>query len=223
MIRLLSVALVLIGSLANAQTPFPARIVEAGQTVVVPKGDYVLSKQVVVRAGGKLVLEAGCNVSVAGLGLPVQVYGAFEANGTAAEPVTFGPDASGVCGTLQTYGSRLVRSSVQATYLEWTTTLNGNCLFLSACDYSLVSCKITNKSTAAKRACVASVADSVGVIFDCMLDGSGDALTTPCAAVVVGNGVGQSDKVQLIDTLIINASDPISIRKNFALVSGVIE
>lgn len=55
----LSVAMLVFGSVASAQTPFPVRTVLAGQTVTVPKGNYTMSQQVVIRAGGTLILEAG--------------------------------------------------------------------------------------------------------------------------------------------------------------------
>jgi hypothetical protein len=220
----LSVALALVGSVASAQTPFPARFVESGQTVTVPKGNYTMSQQVVIRAGGTLILEAGVNVRVSNLGLPMQIYGALIVNGTASDPVVVGPDALGVCGTLQTYASPASRPSIQATYLDWTTTRNSNALFLSACDFAISNSKITSKATAAaNRTCVAAVGGSVGSLFNCMLDGANDLIAKPSVGVAIGNGTSQSDAVELMETLIINTTDPLKIRKQFALVSGSIE
>jgi hypothetical protein len=220
----LSVALALVGSVASAQTPFPARFVEAGQVVTVPKGNYTMSQQVVIRAGGTLILDAGVNVRVSNLGLPMQVYGALIVNGTASEPVVVGPDALGVCGTLQTYASPTSRPSIQATCLDWTTTRNSNALFLSACDFAISNSKITSKATAAaNRTCVAAVGGSVGTLSSCMLDGANDLIAKPSVGVAIGNGTNQSDAVEMIETLIINTTDPLKIRKQFALVSGSIE
>jgi len=67
--------LALASSLVSAQTPLPVRFVEAGQTVTVPKGNYLQTQEVIVRKGGALILEAGVTIQVKGLGLPMQVYG----------------------------------------------------------------------------------------------------------------------------------------------------
>lgn len=220
----LSAVVCLFGCVANAQTPFPARFVESGQVVTVQKGNYTLSQQVVVRAGGKLVLEAGCNVSVVGLGLPIQVYGVLQVDGTAAEPVVVGPAAGSDCGTIQTYGSVSSRPSIQATYLDWTTNKNSNAVFLSACDFSMTNCKITNRSAAAaSRVCVAAVGGSSGMLSNCLLDGSNDLMPKASTGLAIGNGTSQADAVQLAETLIINTTDPVKIRKQFALISGSIE
>jgi len=220
----LSVCACLFGSVASAQTPFPARFVDAGKVVTVPKGNYTMTQQVVIRAGGTLILQAGVNVQVSNLGLPMQVYGALIINGTASDPVVVGPDASGVCGTLQTYASPTSRPSIQATYLDWTTTKNSNALFLSACDFTIINSKITSKATAAaNRTCVAAVGGSVGSLSNCMLDGCNDTIAKPSVGLSIGNGTSQSDAVELMETLIINTTDPLKIRKQFALVSGVVE
>jgi len=132
---ILSVALALVGSAASAQTPFPVRTVLAGQVVTVPKGEYLLTRQAVVRVGGKLILEAGVSIKVQ-IGLPIQVYGEMEIRGTALEPVTIAPDALGICGTIAVYptvGSP--RPKLTATYLDLTHTLNSTSLFLSGCDF----------------------------------------------------------------------------------------
>jgi len=177
----LSVCACLFGSVASAQTPFPARFVDAGKVVTVPKGNYTMTQQVVIRAGGTLILQAGVNVQVSNLGLPMQVYGALIINGTASDPVVVGPDASGVCGTLQTYASPTSRPSIQATYLDWTTTKNSNALFLSACDFTIINSKITSKATAAaNRTCVAAVGGSVGSLSNCMLDACNETVKTLC-------------------------------------------
>jgi len=220
----LSSVVCLFGSVASAQAPFPARFVEAGQTVTVLKGNYTMTQQVVIRAGGTLVLEAGVNVRVNNLGLPMQIYGALVVNGTASDPVVVGPDALGVCGTLQTFASPTSRPSIQATYLDWTTTRNSNALFLSACDFAISNSKITNKATAAaNRTCVAAVGGSVGSLSNCMLDGANDLIAKPSVGVAIGNGTSQIDAVELVETLVINTADPLKIRKQFALVSGSIE
>jgi len=216
----LSAVVCLFGCVANAQTPFPARFVESGQVVTVPKGNYTMSQQVVVRAGGKLVIEAGSVIKVAGLGLPIQVYGVLQVNGTAAEPVSMGPDASGICGTIQTYGSAGARSAIQASYFDLTTTRNSNSLFLSFCDFELVGCKITNKSTTASRVCLALANASKGIVSSSFIDGCNDQLATRSTGVSLASG---ATAIDLLETIIANTTDPMKISKQFVLVSGSIE
>jgi hypothetical protein len=224
MVRFVLFAVVcLFGCVANAQTPFPARFVENGQTVTVPKGNYTMTQQVVVRSGGTLIIEAGTNVEVSGLGLPFQVYGTFVVNGTASEPVTVSPDSLGVCGTLQTYGSSSSRSSVQISYLDWTTTRNSNAMFLTACDFTISNSKITSKATTpANRVCVAVVGGSVGTLDNCLLDGANDLVGKKSSGIVVGNGLN-TESVTLLEILVMNTTDPVKISKQFALINGSIE
>jgi hypothetical protein len=56
-----------------------------------------------------------------------------------------------------------------------------------------------------------------------MLDGVNDLIAKPSVGVAIGNGTNQGDAVEMIETLIINTTDPLKIRKQFALVSGSIE
>jgi len=194
-----------------------------GQTVTVPKGNYTMTQQVVVRSGGTLIIEAGTNVEVSGLGLPFQVYGTFVVNGTASEPVTVSPDSLGVCGTLQTYGSSSSRSSVQISYLDWTTTRNSNAMFLTACDFTISNSKITSKATTpANRVCVAVVGGSVGTLDNCLLDGANDLVGKKSSGIVVGNGLN-TESVTLLEILVMNTTDPVKISKQFALINGSIE
>ena len=56
-----------------------------------------------------------------------------------------------------------------------------------------------------------------------MLDGSNQDILTASAGLVIGNGNVQTDVVELFETVIANTTDPIRVRKQYALVSGVIE
>jgi len=216
---ILSVALLVFGSVASAQTPFPVRTVLAGQVVTVPKGDYLLTRQAVVRVGGKLILEAGVSIKVQ-IGLPIQVYGEMEIRGTSLEPVTIAPDALGVCGTIAVYptvGSP--RPKLTATYLDLTHTLNSTSLFLSGCDFAISNSRVANLSTASSRICVAVTNGASGVLSSCFLDGCKDRLTTPAVGVTVDSSTASVD---LLETIIAN-SDMIRSGKQFTLISGSIE
>ena len=216
---ILSVALALVCSVASAQTPFPVRTVLAGQVVTVPKGDYLLTKQAVVKLGGKLILEAGVNIKVQ-IGLPIINYGELDIRGTSSEPVTIWPDALGICGTIAVYptvGSP--RPKLTATYLDLTHTLSSTSLLLSGADFSISNSRITNLSTASSRICVAVANGASGVLSSCFLDGCKDRLATPVVGVTVDSS---SASVDLIETIIAN-SDLIRSGKQFTLVSGSIE
>ena len=209
--------LALASSLVSAQTPLPVRFVEAGQTVTVPAGNYLQTKEVVVRKGGTLILEAGVNIKVKGLGLPMQIYGSLAVRGTEAEPVVVGPDAAGVCGTLAAYPSADgSRPQVLVDYLEWGTTLNSNCLFLSKCDFDISnSVFLSNGATSTNRSCVQAVNGSVGTISDCLLECvKGPGVTTN------GIVIGATDSVDFWEVTTVGCGNPIKINKNIATITG---
>ena len=210
--------LALASSLVSAQTPLPVRFVEAGQTVTVPKGNYLQPQEVIVRKGGALILEAGVNIQVKGLGLPMQVYGSLSVNGTEAEPVVVGPDAAGVCGTLAAYpSSDGTRSSITVDHLDWTTTLNSNCLFLSKCDFAIANSVFWSGGVSStNRACIQATNDSAGSVNDCLLE---------CvkATGVTTNGIvvaGSSTAVDMWNVTTFNCTHPVRINKDLALVTG---
>lgn len=207
-----------------AQTPFPVRFVEAGQTVTVPKGDYVLSRDVIVRQGGTLILEAGARVRVSGLGVPVQVYGTLEVRGTAADPVVIEPDASGICGTIAAYWVSGARPRVIANYLQLTTTKNSNSMLLSFAEFAISNSLIENRSTSTSRVCILAGNNAVGSISDSYLKCLDDGIAET-AGVVIGNGSAsrQADDVELVNVITEDCKDPIRIRKKFALISGTIQ
>jgi hypothetical protein len=215
----LSAVVCLFGCVANAQTPFPVRTVLAGETATVPSGDYVLTKQVAVRVGGKLILEPGVKIRVQ-ISLPISVYGEIDIRGTAADPVVIVPDAVGSCGTIAVFPTAgAVRPKFTATGLDLTHTKDSTSLFLSGCDFAISNSRVTNLSTAANRACVAVVNGSAGVLSGCYLDGSKDKLTTPVVGVTVDSSTASVD---LVETIIANG-DLIRSGKQFTLVSGSIE
>jgi hypothetical protein len=220
MIRfVLSVVCALFVSVASAQTPFPARNVLNGQTVVVPKGNYTLSQQVSVQVGGTLVIEAGTNISVVGLGLPVQVYGTLDVRGTSAEPVTMGPDASGICGTIAAYPTvGQPRPRITASYFDLITTRNTNSLFLSGCDFAISDSKITNRSTAASRVCVAVANNAAGVLSSCFIDGCTDTLKTSVVGISLNSTASSCEYLDTIFAVqvILKSSKPFTVASGLA-------
>ena len=201
-----------------AQSPLPVRFVEAGQTVTVPAGSYLQTQQVVVRKGGVLVLEAGVNIQVKGLGLPMQVYGSLDVRGTEAEPVVVGPDAAGVCGTLAAYPSADgTRPQVTVNYLGWTTTQNSNCMFLSKCDFAVAnSVFLSGGVSSTNRICIQATNESAGSVSDCLLE---------CvkATGITTNGIvvaGSSAAVDLWNVTTVGCDNPLEINKNIATITG---
>lgn len=209
-----------------AQDPFPVRSVAAGQVVRVAKGNYLLTAQCNIQPGGKLVIEAGASIKVDGPGIVFNNRGSLEIAGTAADPVRVWSDPGKDCGSLFCPWTSGPRPQVSINHLDWTTTLNSNCLFLQATDFTIANSRITNRSRSISqnnRVCVAANSGSVGTISGCFLDGSNQDILTASAGLVIGNGNVQADVVELFETVIANTTDPIRVRKQFALVSGVIE
>jgi hypothetical protein len=218
----LSVVACLFGCVANAQTPFPARVVEAGQTVVVPKGDYTLSQPVVVRFGGTLVIESGSTIEVAPLGVPFQVWGSLRMVGSAAEPVVIKPIGSGVVGQITTYSSMQRRPSVELRYVEMTTTKTNNyeVIYLDRADFVIEGCKLSISQGIASRSVLRVINGSAGSIASSLLDGQSDIDGAVSVGVTIGATAGT---VQFAEMLIANTTTPVKIDKQFALVSGSIE
>jgi hypothetical protein len=218
----LSVALALFGSVASAQTPFPARVVEAGQTVTVPKGSYTLSQPVVVRFGGTLVVEAGSTIEAAPLGVPFQVWGNLRMLGSAAEPVVIKPIGSGVVGQITTYSTMQRRPSIELRYVEMTTTKTNNyeVIYLDRCDFLIEGCKLSISQGIANRSVLRIVNSSAGSIASTLLDGQSELDGAASVGVTIGANAGT---VQFAEMLVSNATTPVKIDKQFALVSGSIE
>jgi hypothetical protein len=218
----LSVMLALVGSVASAQTPFPVRVVEAGQTVTVPKGSYTLSQPVVVRFGGTLVVEAGSTIEVAPLGVPFQVFGNLRMLGSAAEPVVVKPIGGGVVGQITTYSSMQRRPSVELRYVEMTTTRNTNyeVIYLDRCDFAIEGCKLSISQGITNRSVLRIVNGSAGSIASTLLDGQSDLDGAASVGVTIGATAGA---VQFNEVLVSNATTPVKIDKQFALVSGSVE
>ena len=204
---------------AFGQSPLPVRFVEAGQTVKIPKGSYLQTKEVVVRKGGALVLEAGVNIQVKGLGLPIQVYGSLDVRGTEAEPVVVSPDAAGVCGTLAAYpSSDGTRPQITIDYLDWTTTLNSNCLFLSKSDFAVAnSVFLSSGASSANRVCITAANGAVGSVSDCWLEClKGPGVTTN------GIVIGATDSVDFWEVTTAGCDNPLKINKPVAKVTAIV-
>jgi hypothetical protein len=218
----LSAVVCLFCSVASAQTAFPVRVVEAGQTITVPKGNYTLTQPVVVKFGGTLAIEAGSTIEVAPLGVPFQVWGNLRMLGSAAEPVVIKPIGSGVVGQITTYSSMQKRPSVELRYVDMTTTKTNNyeVIYLDRADFLIEGCKLSISRGIANRSVLRIVNGSAGSIASTLLDGQSDLDGAASVGLTLGATAGT---VQLAEVLISNATTPVKIDKKFALVSGSIE
>ena len=212
--------LLLVGSVA-AQTPFPARNVLSGQAVVVPKGDYLLTVQCNIQPGGKLTVEAGTTIKVDGPGIVFNNRGILEISGTQEEPIRVFSDPGKNCGTLFCPWSSGLRPQLSVNHLDWTSTINANCFFLQATDFSIANSRITNRAvtTAANRVCIALNTGSVGTVSLCYLDGCSPEVPKPS----VGLAVNQNDVVETFDIVIDRTTTPVLIRKPVVFFTGAIE
>jgi len=220
MVRTLCVFLFLASSVM-AQTPFPIRNVVAGQVATVPKGDYLLTIQCNIQPGGKLVIEAGSVIKVDGPGIVFNNRGILEINGTDTEPVQVSPLPGKNCGTLFCAWTSGQRPQVSVSYLDWTSTVNANCLFLQATDFTISNSKITNRAvtTASTRVCVSLNSGSAGLISGSILDGCSPEIAKPSKGLVVNS----NDVVDLLNVVINRTTEPVDINKSSTLVSGSIE
>ena len=204
-----------------AQTPFPVRNVVSGQVATVPKGDYLLTVQCNIQAGGKLVIDAGASIKVDGPGIVFNNRGVLEINGTESDPVSVYADAGKSCGTLFCPWASGQRPQLLVSHLNWTSTVNANCLFLQATDFTITDSTITNRAstTAASRVCVSLNSGSIGTISASTLDGCSPEITKPSKGLVVN----RDDVVDLFNVVINRTTEPVDINKASALVSGSIE
>lgn len=198
---------------AAAQTPFPVRYVDVGQTAVVPAGEYVLSRETVVR-GGTLILEAGVKIKVQSVGRPLQMAGGvLEIRGTESNPVVIEPDAGHTCGQILCYFGNGSRPKLSVSHLDYSTTKAsaGTCFVLSATDFSFFDSAIYSASAGSpRRGCIQAGNDSQGIVSNCILE----CLKEPnvvTSGLIIGNGTSQTDKVVANNIIAINCSNPINI------------
>lgn len=216
----------LISSVSFAQSPFPVRFVDVGQTVTVPAGEYTLTKPTVVR-GGTLVLDAGVRVKVQSIGRPFEMAGGvLDFRGTAESPVVVEADNGHTSGHMVCYTAYGQRPQLRASYLEWSTTKSGagTCFVLSSTDFVIENSTFYSASAGStRRGCVQAGNNSSGVVSNCMLE----CLKEPnvvTSGVIVGNGTSQTDKVQLFDVVTVNCTNPININnRHLAVLNGSIE
>ena len=214
-------AIALVSSISNAQTPFPVRTVLSGETISVQKGEYVLTRQVAIRSGGKLILEPGVRIRVQ-IGLPIQVYGELDIRGTETDPVVVMPDTIGSCGTIAAYPSTGgPRPKLTATYFDLRHSKDSTSLFLSNCDFAISNSKITNQSTATNRICIAVANNSMGTLSNCILDGCNDILTTPVVGINLDSSVESS--CDYFGVIFANMLNLVKSSKKYTLGSGSIE
>jgi hypothetical protein len=185
----------------------------------------LLTVQCTVQPGGRLVIAAGSNIEVDGPGIVFYNRGALEINGTAAEPVRVYSDPGKNCGSLFCPWVSGPRPQLLVSHLNWTSTVNANCLFLQATDFAITNSTITNRAvtTAANRVCVAINSGSSGVLSACYLDGCSPDVPKASVGVLIGNGTVQTDEVQFVETVIANTTEPLRIRKRYAVVSGLFQ
>lgn len=211
---------------AIAQTPFPARFVDAGETVTVPAGDYTLSRETIVR-GGTLILEAGVKIKVQSIGRPLQVAGGtLEIRGTAENPVVIEADAGHTCGHVVTYSVNGLRPKLLVSYLDYSTTkaAAGTCFVLSATDFAFENCTVYSASAGSpRRGCIQAGGGSVGSVTGCLLE----CLKEPnviTSGIIVGNGTSQNDRVLTSDVIAVNCVHPLNINNRaVALLNGSVE
>lgn len=226
MVRMLCVLLSLASTvIAQAQTPFPVRNVVSGQVETVPKGDYLLTVQCNIQPGGKLVIDAGASIKVDGPGIVFNNRGVLEINGTELDPVRVYADAGKNCGTLFCPWTSGPRPQLLVSHLNWTSTVNANCFFLQATDFSISNSTITNRAvtTAANRVCLAINSGSSGVLSACYLDGCSPDVPKASVGVLIGNGTVQTDEIQFVETVIADTTEPVRIRKRYASISGLVQ
>lgn len=211
----------------SGQTPFPARFVDVGQTVVVPKGDYILSRETIVR-GGTLIIEAGAKIKVQSIGRPLQVAGGvLEIRGTAENPVVIEADTGHTCGHVVTYFANNLRPKLLVSYLDYSTTkaAAGTCFVLSATDFEFNNCTIYSASAGStRRGCIQAGNESIGSISGCLLECLRESASVVTSGIIVGNGTSQTDKVLTSDVVAINCTHPLNINnRNVAVLNGTVE
>jgi hypothetical protein len=142
--------------------------------------------------------------------------------GSAAEPVIVKPIGSGVVGQIATYSTLQRRPSVELRYVEMTTTRTTNyeVIYLDRADFLIEGCKFAISEGILNRSVLRIVNGSAGSIASTLLDGQSDLDGAASVGVTIGATAGA---VQFNEVLISNATTPVKVDKQFALVSGSIE
>jgi hypothetical protein len=114
------------------------------------------------------------------------------------------------------------RPSVELRYVEMTTTKTNNyeVIYLDRADFLIEGCKLSISQGIANRSVLRIVNGSAGSIASSLLDSQSDLDGAASVGVTIGAHAGT---VQFAETLISNATTPVKIDKQFALVSGSVE
>lgn len=193
--------------------------------MVVPAGDYVLSRETIVR-GGTLILEAGVKIQVQSIGRPIQVAGGvLEIRGTEESPVVVEPAAGHTCGQVVSYFvAGRARPQVTISHLDYNMTKNGTAFVCSQTDLVMSYSAILSADPAiSQRGCIQLGGGSTGVISGCVFECL-KTTNSSTSGVIVGNGTSQDDRVQLSDVMTINCSNPLNVRNRLlAAINGTVE
>jgi hypothetical protein len=101
-----------------------------------------------------------------------------------------------------------------------TKTNNYEVLYLDRADFLIEGCKLSINEGIANRSVLRIVNSSAGSIASTLIDGQSDIDGAASVGVTIGATAG---KVQFAEMLISNATTPVKIDKQFALVSGSVE
>jgi hypothetical protein len=209
------------GSSALAQTAFPVRSVNAGQTVTVPKGSYKMTNSCTIAAGGRLVVQAGTTIAVENCVTPFSNRGTLEILGTQAEPVRIFPVVGKDCGILTcAWTAGQVRPRLTISYLDYTSSIGTTVLLMQATDFAVSNSSFTqgSTSTSTTRTVLGARVGCVGIFSGCYFDARGIGY-----CLTIGDGANQLDAIDFIDCVLANSSNSIYLRKQFALLNGSIE
>jgi hypothetical protein len=101
-----------------------------------------------------------------------------------------------------------------------TRSTNYEVLYLDRCDFAIEGCKLSISQGIANRSVLRVVNGSAGSIASSLLDGQSDLDGAASVGVTIGATAGA---VQFNEVLISNATTPVKVDKQFALVSGSVE
>ena len=219
--------LMLVGFLASvsqAQTRLSATVF-AGQTRVVPAGNYYVDFRLTVNAGGKIVFQPGVNIEVRTTTYWLLCGGEAQLNGTASQPVTIttqaGLTSPGMIGMVPATGST-ARLRLSMAHTNFSSHAN-NLVFCQRTDFQIANCNFINTSTSATKAVIRASQSTFGTVQDSVLDlvsKTGYGLNVGQSATVA-----DSTGIDLVNVAVLNSMQPVNIQKiaPIAVLNGSID
>lgn len=220
--RLFALLLVgLLASVSQAQTRLSATVF-AGQTRVVPAGNYFVDTRIIVYGGGKIVFSPGVRIEVRAAQQWLVLIGEAEFSGTQAQPITITTLSSlGIPGNIQSSSNGVPARLT----MRWTNYASHaqHLVFSKNTSLLIDNCSFVSTSTSTTKSIFRAYADSFGTVSNSILDLK-DKIGFGFDVGLLSTAT-DSTGIDLMNVAVLNSMQPINVQKiaPIAILNGSID